>query len=158
MGYVSIGRRRLGAHPAPQKQFSSSGKARQANSILRIRTRGRRDVDDAYAQSNRISIMNTLRVARAALRARPAVFRIPVQRRGYAEAVNDKASATCSELQHRDEADPINRSSSACRSPTRYDVQASESSPPMPYPESPKPIEHRARSRQSIELTAYSLT
>ncbi|KAK0623426.1 ATP synthase [Immersiella caudata] len=36
--------------------------------------------------------MNSLRVARAALRARPAALRIPMQRRGYAEAVNDKAS------------------------------------------------------------------
>lgn len=39
-----------------------------------------------------IAIMNSLRIARAALRARPAAFRAPLQRRGYAEAVNDKAS------------------------------------------------------------------
>ncbi|KAH8749901.1 putative ATP synthase delta chain mitochondrial precursor [Diaporthe sp. PMI_573] len=35
--------------------------------------------------------MNSLRIAsRAALRARPAAIRAPLQRRGYAEAVNDK--------------------------------------------------------------------
>ncbi|KAL4797493.1 ATP synthase [Aspergillus venezuelensis] len=34
--------------------------------------------------------MSSLRFARSALRARPAAFRVPVQRRGYAEAVNDK--------------------------------------------------------------------
>ncbi|KAL2218696.1 putative ATP synthase delta chain mitochondrial precursor [Thermoascus aurantiacus ATCC 26904] len=34
--------------------------------------------------------MNSLRFARAALRARPAAFRVPIQRRGYAEAVPDK--------------------------------------------------------------------
>lgn len=39
------------------------------------------------------AIMNSLRIAsRAALRARPAAIRAPLQRRGYAEAVNDKAS------------------------------------------------------------------
>ncbi|KAK7735291.1 delta subunit of the central stalk of mitochondrial F1F0 ATP synthase, atp16 [Cytospora paraplurivora] len=38
--------------------------------------------------------MNSLRIAsRAALRARPAAIRAPLQRRGYAEAVNDKARA-----------------------------------------------------------------
>ncbi|KAF5026281.1 hypothetical protein F66182_1631 [Fusarium sp. NRRL 66182] len=36
--------------------------------------------------------MNSLRLARAALRARPAAIRVPVQRRTYAEAVPDKAS------------------------------------------------------------------
>ncbi|KAK1751676.1 ATP synthase [Echria macrotheca] len=40
--------------------------------------------------------MNTLRVARAALRARPAALRMPVQRRGYAEAVNDKIKLSLS--------------------------------------------------------------
>jgi hypothetical protein len=34
--------------------------------------------------------MNSLRIARAALRARPAAVRAPLQRRGYAEAVSDK--------------------------------------------------------------------
>ncbi|GAD92557.1 ATP synthase delta chain, mitochondrial precursor [Paecilomyces variotii No. 5] len=34
--------------------------------------------------------MSSLRFARAALRARPAAFRVPIQRRGYAEAVSDK--------------------------------------------------------------------
>jgi len=34
--------------------------------------------------------MNTLRVARAALRARPVALRVPLQRRTYAEAVSDK--------------------------------------------------------------------
>ena len=40
--------------------------------------------------------MNSLRVARAALRARPAAFRVPVQRRGYAEAVSDKIKLSLS--------------------------------------------------------------
>ncbi|KAK4456168.1 putative atp synthase [Podospora aff. communis PSN243] len=40
--------------------------------------------------------MNSLRVARAALRARPAALRIPMQRRGYAEAVNDKIKLSLS--------------------------------------------------------------
>lgn len=35
--------------------------------------------------------MNSLRIARAALRARPAAIRVPLQRRTYAEAVPDKA-------------------------------------------------------------------
>ncbi|KAL4884318.1 ATP synthase [Aspergillus karnatakaensis] len=34
--------------------------------------------------------MSSLRFARAALRARPAAFRVPLQRRGYADAVPDK--------------------------------------------------------------------
>ncbi|KAK2765393.1 delta subunit of the central stalk of mitochondrial F1F0 ATP synthase, atp16 [Arachnomyces sp. PD_36] len=34
--------------------------------------------------------MNSFRFARSALRARPATFRAPVQRRGYADAVADK--------------------------------------------------------------------
>ncbi|OIW34100.1 epsilon subunit of F1F0-ATP synthase N-terminal domain-containing protein [Coniochaeta ligniaria NRRL 30616] len=34
--------------------------------------------------------MNSFRVARAALRARPSAIRAPLQRRGYAEAVSDK--------------------------------------------------------------------
>lgn len=34
--------------------------------------------------------MNSLRIARAALRARPAAARISIQRRGYAEAASDK--------------------------------------------------------------------
>lgn len=34
--------------------------------------------------------MNSFRFARAALRARPAAMRVPVQRRAYAEAVPDK--------------------------------------------------------------------
>ncbi|KPM42596.1 hypothetical protein AK830_g3951 [Neonectria ditissima] len=36
--------------------------------------------------------MNSLRLARVALRARPAAIRVPLQRRTYAEAVPDKAS------------------------------------------------------------------
>ena len=35
-------------------------------------------------------IMNSFRIARAALRARPAAFSAPLQRRGYADAVADK--------------------------------------------------------------------
>ncbi|KAL3419612.1 ATP synthase delta mitochondrial [Phlyctema vagabunda] len=34
--------------------------------------------------------MNSLRIARTALRACPAAFKAPIQRRGYAEAVPDK--------------------------------------------------------------------
>ncbi|PTU23392.1 hypothetical protein P175DRAFT_0433462 [Aspergillus ochraceoroseus IBT 24754] len=34
--------------------------------------------------------MSSLRFARSALRARPSAIRVPVQRRGYAEAVSDK--------------------------------------------------------------------
>lgn len=34
--------------------------------------------------------MSSLRFARSALRARPSVFGMPLQRRGYAEAVSDK--------------------------------------------------------------------
>jgi hypothetical protein len=37
-------------------------------------------------------MMNSLRFARTALRARPAALRVPLQRRSYAEAVPDKAS------------------------------------------------------------------
>lgn len=34
--------------------------------------------------------MSSLRFTRAALRACPAAFRVPAQRRGYADAVSDK--------------------------------------------------------------------
>ncbi|KAK0621364.1 ATP synthase delta chain mitochondrial precursor [Bombardia bombarda] len=37
--------------------------------------------------------MNSLRIARAALRVRPTALRVPVQRRGYAEAIPDKAQS-----------------------------------------------------------------
>ncbi|KAL2261184.1 hypothetical protein VTK26DRAFT_4599 [Humicola hyalothermophila] len=40
--------------------------------------------------------MNSLRIARAALRARPAALRAPIQRRGYAEAVSDKIKLSLS--------------------------------------------------------------
>ncbi|KAK3333996.1 ATP synthase delta chain mitochondrial precursor [Cercophora scortea] len=40
--------------------------------------------------------MNSLRIARAALRVRPVAMRIPVQRRGYAEAVPDKIKLSLS--------------------------------------------------------------
>ncbi|KAJ9161146.1 Epsilon subunit of F1F0-ATP synthase N-terminal [Coniochaeta hoffmannii] len=40
--------------------------------------------------------MNSLRVARAALRARPSAIRAPLQRRGYAEAVSDKIKLSLS--------------------------------------------------------------
>ncbi|KAJ0387982.1 hypothetical protein COL922a_001262 [Colletotrichum nupharicola] len=42
--------------------------------------------------------MNSLRIARAALRARPAAIRAPLQRRTYADAVPDKASTDQAEL------------------------------------------------------------
>ncbi|KAK8089371.1 ATP synthase subunit delta [Apiospora hydei] len=38
--------------------------------------------------------MNSLRIARAALRARPAAFRAPLQRRTYADAAPDKIKLT----------------------------------------------------------------
>jgi hypothetical protein len=34
--------------------------------------------------------MNSLRIARTALRVRPTALKAPLQRRGYAEAVSDK--------------------------------------------------------------------
>jgi hypothetical protein len=37
-----------------------------------------------------LDIMNSLRIARTALRVRPTAIRAPLQRRGYAEAVSDK--------------------------------------------------------------------
>ncbi|KAL1881999.1 hypothetical protein VTK73DRAFT_2981 [Phialemonium thermophilum] len=40
--------------------------------------------------------MNSLRIARAALRVRPTAFRAPFQRRGYAEAVSDKIKLSLS--------------------------------------------------------------
>ncbi|KAK4177055.1 epsilon subunit of F1F0-ATP synthase [Triangularia setosa] len=40
--------------------------------------------------------MNSLRIARAAVRARPALLRAPIQRRGYAEAVSDKIKLSLS--------------------------------------------------------------
>ncbi|KAK4157904.1 ATP synthase subunit delta, mitochondrial [Chaetomidium leptoderma] len=40
--------------------------------------------------------MNSLRIARAALRARPVAVRAPLQRRGYAEAVSDKIKLSLS--------------------------------------------------------------
>ncbi|TLD20539.1 hypothetical protein PspLS_08403 [Pyricularia sp. CBS 133598] len=40
--------------------------------------------------------MNSLRVARTVLRARPAAIRAPLQRRGYAEAVADKIKLSLS--------------------------------------------------------------
>lgn len=38
--------------------------------------------------------MNALRVARAAARIRPSTARLPLQRRGYADAVSDKIKLT----------------------------------------------------------------
>lgn len=38
--------------------------------------------------------MNTARIVRAAARARPASVRLPLQRRGYADAVSDKIKLT----------------------------------------------------------------
>lgn len=38
--------------------------------------------------------MSSLRIARAALRARPAAIARPFQRRGYAEAASDKIKLT----------------------------------------------------------------
>merc|ERR1711964_230940 len=41
-------------------------------------------------QLNPQLIMNSLKIARVALRARPAAIKAPLLRRGYAEAVSDK--------------------------------------------------------------------
>lgn len=38
--------------------------------------------------------MNTARIVRAAIRARPVSVRLPLQRRGYADAVSDKIKLT----------------------------------------------------------------
>jgi hypothetical protein len=38
--------------------------------------------------------MNSLRIARAAMRARPAASKISLQRRGYADTVSDKIKLT----------------------------------------------------------------
>ncbi|KAF4501452.1 ATP synthase subunit delta, mitochondrial [Fusarium agapanthi] len=46
---------------------------------------------DSPLQGASQPIMNSFRVARAALRARPSAIRVPLQRRTYAEAVPDKA-------------------------------------------------------------------
>jgi hypothetical protein len=42
--------------------------------------------------------MNSFRIARTALRARPAAIRAPLQRRGYAEAVSDKVGRLAEEF------------------------------------------------------------
>ena len=38
--------------------------------------------------------MSAIRIVRAAIRARPSTLRIPIQRRGYADAVSDKIKLT----------------------------------------------------------------
>ena len=38
--------------------------------------------------------MSSIRIARAAVRARPTAVRLPLQRRGYADAVSDKIKLT----------------------------------------------------------------
>jgi len=43
--------------------------------------------------------MNSLKIARTALRARPAALKAPLQRRGYADAVSDKVGTWNSRLQ-----------------------------------------------------------
>ena len=65
-----------------------------ANPVER-RTRPRRIANNLRQTSNCIlttppSIMNSLRIARAAIRARPAAIARPLQRRGYAEVASDK--------------------------------------------------------------------
>lgn len=55
--------------------------------------------------------MNSLRIARAALRARPAALRVPVQRRGYAEAVSDKVCCPACRSVLRTSSNIVNRSS-----------------------------------------------
>ena len=78
---------------AEQKQFSSSRRDtgwRLSEFELSI------PVDDLtscchFASIANAIIMNSLRIARVAFRARPAAIRVPLQRRTYAEAVPDKA-------------------------------------------------------------------
>jgi F-type H+-transporting ATPase subunit delta len=42
--------------------------------------------------------MNSLKIARTALRARPAALKAPLQRRGYADALSDKVGIRNSRL------------------------------------------------------------
>jgi F-type H+-transporting ATPase subunit delta len=42
--------------------------------------------------------MNSLRIARTALRVRPAALKTPLQRRNYADAVSDKVGTSVSGL------------------------------------------------------------
>ncbi|KAI9838532.1 MAG: hypothetical protein M1819_004840 [Sarea resinae] len=56
--------------------------------------------------------MNAFRFSRAALRARPAAMRMPLQRRGYADAVSDKIKLTLT-LPHQ----AIYKSTDVCVSP-----------------------------------------
>ncbi|KAF4964354.1 hypothetical protein FSARC_7721 [Fusarium sarcochroum] len=76
--------------------------------------------------------MNSLRFARAALRARPAAIRVPLQRRTYAEAVPDKARRTlfgyCFYVPTRltviaDQAEPCSPSPANCRTQSIYKSQ-----------------------------------
>lgn len=64
---------------------------RHPTSILQPHSRVNVLRDIALPPSPSILVtMSSIRFARAALRARPAAFRVPIQRRTYAEAVSDK--------------------------------------------------------------------
>ncbi|KAJ6789892.1 hypothetical protein PWT90_06338 [Aphanocladium album] len=65
--------------------------------------------------------MNSFRIARAAIRARPVAMRMPVQRRGYAEAIPDKRTP--------DRSMRISRPN--CPSTSDFRPAASERRPPM---------------------------
>lgn len=76
-------------------QADSSRNVMRTLKLLQVILRSDRRVASkaVYINWSATTTMNSLRpIARAALRARPAAFRAPLQRRGYAEAVNDKAS------------------------------------------------------------------
>lgn len=57
---------------------------------IRYTTANKVDASKPASQLTADTTMNSLRVARTVLRARPAAIRAPLQRRGYAEAVADK--------------------------------------------------------------------
>ena len=92
---------------------------------ISVKLTSRQDLKAALYQppnhdSNQLTpqpIMNSLRIARTALRARPAAVKVPFQRRGYAEAVSDKVG-TCQQILRSGLTS--SRSSWAWLSPIRY--------------------------------------
>ena len=62
----------------------------------------------------------SLRIARALTRVRPSLFQLPLQRRGYADAVSDKIKLTLA-LPHQVGApETNNRHSSSSRDPISF--------------------------------------
>lgn len=67
----------------------------RASQFEAIRASYQQSSADSTPISFSSDIMNALRIARAATRARPsAAIRMPLQRRGYADAVTDKIKLT----------------------------------------------------------------